>query len=60
MFRLAPRYGAVTVNPVREAAPVTPVRKTRIRSLTRAEADEMLDLLRTHERALDLDLPGPR
>ena len=29
MFRLAARYGAVTVNPVREAAPVTPAKKTR-------------------------------
>jgi integrase len=57
MFRLAARYGAVTVNPVREAAPVTPAKKTRIRSLTRDEVDEMMDLLRTHQRALDLDLP---
>jgi len=57
MFRLAARYGVVTVNPVREAAPVTPAKKTRIRSLTRDEADEMTDLLCTHQRALDLDLP---
>jgi integrase len=57
MFRLAARYGAVTVNPVREAAPVTAAKKTRIRSLTRDEADELTDLLRAHQRAVDLDLP---
>jgi hypothetical protein len=45
------------VNPVREAAPVTPAKRTRIRSLTCDEAYEMMDLLRTHQRALDLDLP---
>jgi integrase len=57
MFRVAVRHGAVIVNPVREASPVTAGRKARVRSLTRAEANEMMTLLRGHERARDLELP---
>ena len=57
MFALAVRHGLVTVNPVREAAPVSAVRKARIRALSRAEVDTMLGLLRSHDRALELDLP---
>ncbi|HEY3737594.1 MAG TPA: tyrosine-type recombinase/integrase, partial [Jatrophihabitans sp.] len=57
MFRLAVRHGAVSANPVREAAPVSAGRKPRVRSLTRDEADEMMRLLAVHERAIELDLP---
>lgn len=57
VLRLAVRYGALTANPVREAAPVSAGRKLRVRSLTRAEVDEMMRLLRADERAVELDLP---
>ena len=57
MFRLAVRHGAVTVNPVREAAPVIAPRKSRIRALTRSEVEDMMRLLRAHERAVQLDIP---
>jgi integrase len=57
MFRLAVRYGAVAVNPVREAAPIGTPRKARVRALTRGEVEQMMRLLRAHERAVELDLP---
>lgn len=57
MFRLAVRHGAISANPVREAAPVSAPRKARIRALTRDEVDEMMRLLRDHARARELDLP---
>jgi integrase len=57
MFRLAVRHGAVTANPVREAAPISAPRKSRVRSLTRDEVDELLLLVRAHARAVELDLP---
>lgn len=57
VLRLAVRYGALTANPVREAAPVSASRRTRVRSLTRAEVDEITKLLRGHARAVELDLP---
>jgi integrase len=57
MFRLAVRHGAVAANPVREAASVVAPPKARIRALTRDEAEQMMTLMRSHERAVDLDLP---
>jgi integrase len=57
MFRLAVRHGAVAANPVREAASVAAPPKARVRALTRDEVEQMMQLLRSHERALDLDLP---
>ena len=39
MFRLAVRHGAVNANPVREAAPISAPRKSRVRALTRDEVD---------------------
>lgn len=57
MFRLAVRHGAITTNPVREAAPISAPRKPRVRALTRDEVAEMMRLLRAHQRADELDLP---
>jgi hypothetical protein len=57
MFRLAVRHGAISANPVREAAPISAFRKARIRALTRDEVAEMMRLLRAHPRADELDLP---
>ena len=41
MFRLAVRHGAVSANPVREAAPISAPRKSRVRALTRDEVEEL-------------------
>jgi integrase len=57
MFRLAVRHGATPANPVREAAPISAPRKSRVRSLTQDEVDELRRLLRAHSRAVELDLP---
>lgn len=57
MFRSAVRHGAVSSNPVREAAPISAPRKSRVRALTRDEVTEMTSLMRAHERAIELDLP---
>ena len=57
MFRVAVRHGAVSANPVREAAPINAPRKSRVRALTRDEVEEMMQLLRSHGRATELDLP---
>ncbi|HEX2306915.1 MAG TPA: tyrosine-type recombinase/integrase [Jatrophihabitantaceae bacterium] len=56
MFRLAVRHGAASTNPVREAGPITTPRKSRVRSLTQDEVDELRRLLRAHSRAVELDL----
>jgi integrase len=57
MFRLAVRHGATSANPVREAAPISAPRMSRVRSLTQDEVDELRRLLRAHSRAVELDLP---
>ena len=57
MFRLAVRHGAMVTNPVREAAAISKPRKRPVRSLTPAEVDQMMGLVRGHQRACDLDLP---
>jgi integrase len=57
MFRLAVRHGAVTTNPVREAAAIATPPRPRARALTRAEEIDLVQLLRANQRAVDLDLP---
>lgn len=56
MFGYAVRQGAIAVNPVRDTTPITRKRKP-VRALTVAEADELVDGLRSTRRAVDLDLP---
>ena len=54
---LAVRYGAVTVNPVREAARVRGGRRRTPRALTAAERERWLVALETDRRAVVRDLP---
>jgi integrase len=56
MFGLAVRYGALTVNPVRESGRLS-VRRKVPRALTRTQETELADKLRAHERAVAWDLP---
>jgi integrase len=57
MLRLAVRHGAISANPVREAAPIYAPRKSQVPALTRDEVEEMMRLLHSHAPATDLDLP---
>jgi len=54
---LAVRYGAVTVNPVREAARVRGGRRRTPRALTAAARERWLVALETDRRAVVRDLP---
>lgn len=56
MVRLAIRHGALTVNPVREAAAV-PKAKRPTRSLTPHDVDTISDGFRADPRAVEWDLP---
>lgn len=56
MFGLAIRHDALTVNPVREARSISSPRKQST-SLTRAQAEQLTDLMRSDARAILLDLP---
>jgi integrase len=57
MFGLAVRRGAITVNPFRETDKIRGGTRHTPRALTPAEADDLCDRLRGHQRALDYDLP---
>ena len=56
MLGLAVRHGALSSNPVREAATISTRRKI-VRALTRDEVDDIAARLRASPRARDLDLP---
>ncbi|HET7386157.1 MAG TPA: tyrosine-type recombinase/integrase [Nocardioidaceae bacterium] len=57
MLRLAVRHGAISANPVREAAPIRTPRKSAVHALSKDEVDTMTRLLHAHERAVELDIP---
>jgi integrase len=57
MCKLAISYEAIDTNPVRDAQSIGQGEKDPVRALTRAEVEQMGDLLRSHGRALELDLP---
>jgi integrase len=56
MFALAVAHDAVNGNPARDAIAIPRPAKT-VRALTRVEADDLADRLRSDTRALELDLP---
>lgn len=56
MLATAVRQGAMPSNPVRDTSPISTKAKT-VRALTVTEANELLDLLRSDPRGVDLDLP---
>lgn len=56
-MRYAARHGAVTVNPVREVAPIESPPRPRPRSLTAEERKQWLSAVREHKKASDWDLP---
>jgi integrase len=56
MFGMAHRQDAIPANPVKGTSPIRTERKLAA-ALTRDEADALSDVLRTDERALELDLP---
>lgn len=58
MFRLAVSHGAATLNPVRESGKIGGGRKLA-RALTRDEADDLSDRLRTLPRALQPAVDNP-
>lgn len=57
MVKYAIAHEAMSNNPVRDAMTIPRGRRDPVRALTRAEVDDLCDRLRTHQRAMDLDLP---
>ncbi len=57
VMNLAVRYGAIRVNPVREAERIAVRGKRKPRALTAEERAAFLDRLRAHEPAMERDLP---
>jgi integrase len=57
VMRLAARHGAVTINPVREAARIEGTPRRKPRALTAEERRQWLDLLQASEPARVWDLP---
>lgn len=57
MFAYAVRHGAVSGNPVRETTPITRKASKPVRALTAEEEAQLVDGLRSSQRAVDLDLP---
>lgn len=57
MFGLAVRHGAIATNPVTDTSKITSNGRKRPRALTRDEEDQVRDVPRSSQRALDLDLP---
>jgi integrase len=57
MFAMAIQDGAVTVNPVRDATAKISTGKRAPRALTAAETGRLVELFRTSDRAVEIDLP---
>lgn len=57
IFGLGVRQGALRANPVREVQPISAGPKKSPRALTEREEERLRDLLRSNQRAMDLDLP---